>query len=72
MAGQVSSLFLFSLIFCGFAYIFIKNTHSLLELAWIKPSWKKNKYIIISLKFIGFWFVIIIVSMWLSVLFTIF
>jgi len=41
MAGQVSFLFLFSLIFFGFAYVLIKNTHSLLEIAWIKSSWKK-------------------------------
>jgi len=33
---------------------------------------EKNKYLIIFLKFMGWWFAIVIVFMWLSVIFTIF
>jgi hypothetical protein len=66
MVGQISFFFLLSLIFGGFAYILIKNTESLLELAWIKSSWKKNKILIKFFKFIGWWFVIILFLMWIS------
>jgi len=69
MVAEISIMFLFSIIFGGFAYLAIKRTEDLLEMGWIKSSWKKSKFVIYFVKFWGWWVVIIITAIWVDLLF---